>query len=258
MAFNTQIFKLCGYFIATTLLVACQKQTAEPLIYPLDVQLMWQNQPLNCQQSLPISAQAMQIDQLQFYLADFQLDGAKQRLINNAWQQENIALLGTDCQSDGQWQLQFSEPLPSGALSFSVGVPFAQNHQNPLQAQTPLQQSDMHWSWQQGYKFFRLDLQSPNFGWSLHLGSTGCSSASVMRAPTSPCLAPNRPQIRLAYQAGQHLILDLAPLFQEFSPTANNHCMSDPHQLSCQQLLPKLGIAKPDGTQSQQLWRTSL
>ena len=258
MAFSTHLFKLFGYFIAATLLFACQKQPAQPSFYPLNVQLMWQNQPLNCQQSLPISANAMRMSQLQFYLADFQLNGATQPLIKNDWQQENIALLGTDCQSEGHWQLHFAQPLNSGELSFTVGVPFAQNHQNPLQAQTPLQQSDMHWSWQQGYKFFRLDLQGADFGWSLHLGSTGCNSASVMRAPNQPCAAPNRPLIHLNFQAGQRLILDLAPLFQEFTPTANNHCMADPNQLSCQQLLPILAVTPSEPAQTQQVWRTAL
>lgn len=245
MAFNLQKIKIIALFISAAALQGCQP----PAPTPVAVTLLWQGQPLRCGQSLPLREPGWQLSQLQFYLADFSLDGQPLALVDSAWQNPTLALLGTDCHSEAHWQLWFAKPLPDGELQFSVGVPAALNHQNPLTARHPLQQADMHWSWQSGYKFFRLDLQGPAGGWSMHLGSTGCQSASVMRAPTEPCKAPNRPQVRIPWQSGSRLTLDLAALFAKLQPDANNSCMSDPNQRSCQQLLPVFGLSGP-----QQLW----
>ncbi len=245
MSFSKQIIKALALILGASLLVSCQKP--QPTV--LSVALLWQGQPLACGQPLPLPAANWQLAQLQLYLADFQHNGQPLRLLENDWQNQQVALLGTDCHSAGQWQVLLQQPLPSGELSFSLGLPAALNHQNPLTAKSPLQQSDMHWSWQNGYKFFRLDLQGPAGGWSMHLGSTGCSSASVMRAPSAPCIAPNRPQVVLNYQQGATLTLDLAPLFSQLTPAADNSCMSDPNQQSCQLLFPVFGLG---GTQ--QLW----
>jgi len=218
-------------------LSACQPTTNSTL----QVQLLWQGLPIDCQSSFNLAGQSWQLQQLQFYLANF----SQQQpvlLQPNDYQSEALALLGTDCQSSGQWQLQFAKPLLHAPLEFELGVPFPLNHQNPLTAGIPLQQLDMHWAWQSGYKFFRLDLKGQQHDWSLHLGSSGCSSASVMRAPTQPCVAPNRVRVQLPYQGQATLTLDLAELLGEFIPTADNSCMADPASLSCQQLLPALGI----------------
>lgn len=219
-------------------LSACQPQHHSTL----QVQLLWQGQPIDCNSKLLLDGQPWQLQQLQFYLSAFSQQQQPLLLQPNDYQSEQLALLGTDCQSAGQWQLQFATSLQQAPLVFELGVPFALNHQNPLTAGIPLQQLDMHWAWQSGYKFFRLDLQGPQHDWSLHLGSSGCSSASVMRAPTQPCVAPNRIRVQLPYQGQSTLTLDLAELLRDFIPTSNNSCMADPASLSCQQLLPVLGI----------------
>lgn len=248
MPFSKQIIKALVLILSVTSLVACQKQPPTAL----SVQLLWQGQPLACGQPLPLADASWQLEQLQFYVSDFQHNGQPLLLVENDWQSTQVSLLGTDCQSPGQWQILLQQPLPSGELRFTLGLPSTLNHQNPLTAQSPLQQSDMHWSWQNGYKFFRLDLQGAAGGWSMHLGSTGCRSASVMRAPSAPCLAPNRPQVALQYQQGDKLTLDLAPLFAVLTPSADNSCMSDPNQHSCQQLLPVFGLGG-----AQQLWQSA-
>ena len=243
MPFYKQIIKALALIFCTSVLVSCQK----PQPAAISVQLLWQGQPIACGQPLPL--EGWLLEQIQFYLADFHLNSQPQKLVANDWQDEHISLLGTDCHSAGQWQILFEQPVANGELSFTLGVPASLNHQNPLTAKSPLQQSDMHWSWQNGYKFFRLDMQGATGGWSMHLGSTGCSSASVMRAPTAPCVAPNRPQVKLQYQQAAKLSLDLAPLFASLTPAQDNSCMSDPNQKSCQTLLPTFGV---DG--AQQLW----
>ncbi|WP_240652863.1 MbnP family copper-binding protein [Rheinheimera riviphila] len=220
------------------LLSACQPKSNSTLL----VQLLWQGQPIDCNSKLLLGGQPWQLQQLQFYLSNFSQQQQPLLLQPNDYQSTELALLGSDCQSPGQWQLQFAAPLLHAPLEFELGVPFLLNHQNPLTAGVPLQQMDMHWAWQSGYKFFRLDLNGPQHDWSLHLGSSGCSSASVMRAPTTPCTAPNRVQVQLPYQDQSTLTLDLAALFGDFIPAADNSCMADPASLSCQQLLPALGI----------------
>ena len=79
------------------------------------------------------------------------------------------------------------EPGQYEAVEFQLGVPFAGNHGNPLRAEPPLDVPSMFWTWQSGHKFLRLDLGDR---WSFHLGSTGCMSASAVRAPSGQCRAP--------------------------------------------------------------------
>ncbi|WP_026193671.1 MbnP family copper-binding protein [Teredinibacter turnerae] len=124
--------------------------------------------------------------------------------------------------SDGQWRPlhlpvkqpvalihltdQATQQVVSGQLSagggdyrglrFTVGVPEALNHANPLTAAFPLNDSGMFWSWQQGYKFLRIDATGSN-KWALHVGSTGCQSPSAIRPPASPCTQSNRVTITL-------------------------------------------------------------
>ncbi|WP_394390585.1 MbnP family copper-binding protein [Shewanella woodyi] len=229
----------------------------------LPIKLMWGEQELNCNQALPALPQ-WRLENIQFYLSNFKNSGRPLYLVDDGHltQQKGLALLGSDCRSDGQWQLVFERTLEPGEFSFNLGVPFKLNHQAPLTAQPPLNQSDMFWTWQMGHKFFRLDLAknepkqgevSVQTGWQFHLGSTGCKSASVMRAPTERCSYPNRPRFALNYQGETELVLDLAPLLSDALQNqvlTLNSCMSDPHTLICKELLPKIGI-----NSSSKIWR---
>ena len=226
--------------LALLVLTACQPKTGTML----QVQLLWQGQPLDCQRSFELGGQSWQLQQLQFYLSSFSQQQQQVFLQPNRNQSAELALLGTDCHAPGHWQLAFASPLVNAPLQFELGVPFMLNHQNPLTAEVPLQQLDMHWAWQSGYKFFRLDLKGPQSDWSFHLGSSGCSSPSVMRAPTQPCTAPNRVQVQLPYNGQTTLTLDLALLLRDFRPSTNNSCMADPASISCQQLMPAIGVGR--------------
>ena len=56
----------------------------------------------------------------------------------------------------------------------------------------------MFWTWQGGFKFLRVDLMVPSnppSRWNMHIGSTGCDSASPIDAPTAECTKPNRTTI---------------------------------------------------------------
>lgn len=238
------MLRLC-LLLLPVLLSGCQKDTPDHDSTSLMLQLQFNGQPLSCDSVITLAENSWQPGQFQLYLSNFNLDN-KPLLLDPtpAHQQPQLALLGMVCNelNSANWTLKFTRPLTSGTLAFNVGVPLARNHQDPLQAKPPLNQSDMYWSWQQGYKYLRLELNGVNSQWTLHLGASGCQSASPMRAPSSPCQQQNRPQIRLNYQAGQQLIYDLAPLLDGMELSADNHCMSDPNRLSCQTLLPRLGI----------------
>lgn len=228
-------------FYAIFLLFAlggCQPQNPPGL----HLQLQWQGQPLRCDSNLTLAGQTFQLAQLQLFLSDFS-QTKPIALTPGPYSNDRLVLLGVDCQSNdaGQWHIPLASVLTTGPLSFSLGVPADLNHQNPLLAATPLQQTDMHWSWQHGYKFLRLDLTG-HANWSLHLGSTGCTSPSVMRPPQSPCQQPNLVKVQLQYSGQQQLVLDLAPLLQDFGASGENSCMSDPQTNSCRQLLPRLGV----------------
>ena len=97
-----------------------------------------------------------------------------------------------------------------------MGVPFELNHGDPTVASSPLNITAMFWNWQGGYKFLRADMASTGLsakpamknmamehgakaahghddasGYSVHLGSTMCASASPTDSPSS-CKNPNR------------------------------------------------------------------
>lgn len=234
---SKQIINYCVIFLLGVL-SGCQPQQPPTL----QLQLQWQGQPLHCDSDLTLAGKTFQLSQLQLFLSDFRQTESI-ALTPGPFSNERLVLLGIDCQSNdnGQWQIPLAGALTAGPLSFTLGVPADLNHQNPLVAPAPLQQTDMHWSWQQGYKFLRLDLTG-HASWSLHLGSTGCKGPSVMRAPQSSCQQPNQVQVQLQYSGQPQLVLDLAPLLQDFGANGDNSCMADRQTQSCRQLLPRLGV----------------
>lgn len=245
---NCKLFIKSCIFFTLLGLASCQPQP-QPM---LNFALHWQGKPLRCDSQLTLGDQTFQLAQLQLFLSDFS-QTQPIALQSGPYSNERVVLLGIDCQSNdpGQWQIPLTSSLTPGPFSFTLGIPAELNHQNPLVAQAPLQQTDMHWSWQHGYKFLRLDLTGAA-GWSLHLGSTGCQGPSVMRPPQAPCQQPNQIRVQLQYQAQQQLVLDLAPLLKDFAANGNNSCMSDRQTHSCRQLFPRLGI---DATAVEGLWQ---
>jgi uncharacterized repeat protein (TIGR04052 family) len=135
-------------------------------------------------------------------------------------------------------------------LEFTVGVPFADNHQDMSQANAPLDVSSMFWVWRSGYKFLRIDGTSTSArgtsAFSLHLGSTGC----VSRAPTDPashCTRENRMRVRLpAFDPARDVVeLQLETLLAGFDfngESPSNGCESDPDDRDCSGVFRALGL----------------
>ena len=132
-------------------------------------------------------------------------------------------------------------------MEFLLGIPFARNHGNPLQAEPPLDRPAMFWAWQSGHKFLRLDLGN---AWSFHLGSTGCHSASAVRPPQDECRQPNLARTRLPASAAADGQIDvhLGALIAAVNPTTDANCMgSYADDATCRHVLDALGLDAETG-----------
>lgn len=172
---------------------------------------------------------------LMWFVSEFQSDNMLS-ISPSKFSSESVALIGANCEKSS-WQVELmADDLDGKKLSFSMAVPFNENHLNPLTAASPLNISEMFWSWQLGHKFFRFDGGN---GFAFHLGSTGCKSASRLRAPSAPCTHPNRYQFELAhFDVQKPIILDLDRLFSEVDRSRS--CMSEQANDICQQLFSNL------------------
>lgn len=171
---------------------------------------------------------------LMWYLSNFQ---SKQihTIKSSKFAQQQVALMGASCLTEA-WQLELNNQISGTSLSFDLGVPWQLNHQNPLTASSPLNISEMFWSWQLGHKFLRFD---GNEKFAFHLGSTGCKSASKLRAPKEPCRFPNRYRFTIeSFDTNKPVIFDLDKLFNGVNKAQS--CMSEQSNPVCQQLFSNL------------------
>ncbi|WP_273690407.1 MbnP family copper-binding protein [Ketogulonicigenium vulgare] len=206
-------------------------------------------------------------------------DGSQQpiTLTANDWQHENVTLLDFEngaghCAGTGNAPMNtvISGEVPEGdyiGVSLTLGVPFALNHIDPTLASAPLNTTGMFWTWQNGFRFLRIDFAPAGgtpmaheghgghsdhgnaSGWYLHLGSTQCAAASQTEAP-SACVFPNRTTASFTSfdPATQVIVVDPAPVLRDADVTVNAPdtspgCMSFPGDADCDSVIPKLGLA---------------
>jgi uncharacterized repeat protein (TIGR04052 family) len=144
---------------------------------------------------------------------------------DGVWQQRDVAFLSFEgsnqsCASGSPQEREVvTGTAPDGryvGIRFTVGVPQALDHADATIAASPLNLSDMFWSWQDGYKFFRLDarvtdIRGETSAFVFHLGSTRCRGTDT----TSVCAQPNEATIRLhGFDGSQTIVLDVARLLQ--------------------------------------------
>jgi uncharacterized repeat protein (TIGR04052 family) len=193
---------------------------------------------------------------------------------DKTWQLENIALLDFE---NGQGPCRNGTPatnisvrgsVPVGnysGLKFTVGVPFARNHGDPTVSPAPLSSTAMFWNWQGGYKFIKFDAATSGqpavtvppaahgggnaSGFSVHLGSTVCASASKTQAP-SGCQNSNRMDIRLSdfNAASNVVVIDMGRVLANSNVDINTAgtspgCMSFPKDADCPAVMSALGLA---------------
>ena len=239
---------------------------ATPSSQRLNVQLLWQENKLACESTFRAGTddKTWFVEQLQFFISDIQFGSKKSgwqsaRLVSNPYQTDDSVLLGTDCRTasqqantvmQGNWAIEFetnAEVTDSRAIRFTLGVPFAVNHLNPISQPSPLNFPSMFWVWQTGHKFMRLELATNHEQWVFHLGSTGCHSSSVMRGPKQACRYANTFtfEVPINVAAGGDLTLnfDLAALLNHLELTSLSSCQSERDKASCQQLFANLSLA---------------
>lgn len=228
-------------------LLGCKKT---PSVDQVTFQVLYNGQPVDCHSNLPLAHNNWRIRALLFYVSDFAYQGHRGGFDYQQEPLSRVALIGSRCEDGGRWSIpiewQAVDSLqagePTDTLRFTLGVPFELNHSNPLQAKAPLADSDMFWTWQLGYKFFRLDAsQTENTQhWALHFGSLGCNAASAMRAPTEACLHPNQIPVAIEdFQAEQPIYLHLDKILSD-AVVGQENCMGDPKSSACQPVFAAL------------------
>jgi uncharacterized repeat protein (TIGR04052 family) len=137
--------------------------------------------------------------------------------------------------------------VPAGiyqGLEFSLGVPFDQNHSDPLTALPPLGDAAMHWHWRGGYKFLRGGVATHNDGHWVHLGSTGCEGVI---GRIVGCTAPNRVPVLLDdFRVDRNtVIIDMAQLIPppELEDGVAGSCSSGPAEEGCDTAFAALGLS---------------
>ncbi|MBK6687660.1 MAG: metallo-mystery pair system four-Cys motif protein [Deltaproteobacteria bacterium] len=179
---------------------------------------------------------------------------------NSAWQHGTLALLDFenkqgDCSNGtAETRDQVVGMIHEGEydrIRFTVGVPFAMNHQDVTTAPAPLNLSAMFWSWNAGYKFLKIDGKTSGLpGYNIHLGSTGCTGNNMGQVDS--CTNANRVEVELSgYDPGTSVVvLDLAALVAEANidkntPATAPGCMSAPTDPECMPIFTNLGLPMP-------------
>ena len=218
--------------------------------------------PVACDARVPgvgARGSAIEPQDLRFYVSEVRLvgaGGAETPLAldeDHAWQSQGVALLSW-C-ADGRTDVHdtVAGTVPAGdyrGVRFSLGVPDRLNHADATLAAAPLNVTGMFWSWQDGYKFLRLDMRTfaaPNAKpttWLVHLGSTACSG----EAGATKCARANRPAIALTrFDWRKNVIVaDLQRLLAttdvaSHAPRAPVGCMMDAND-DCSGVIAALGL----------------
>lgn len=229
------VLKAVSLVACSSVLLACgggSSSTSETSVTTTGVVLPFEavynsgNDPISCDGTMSGLGAGVDAELLDFRLyvhgvtvvTSFQRELAVS-LDTNDWQGEGVALLdfrgyiscGTEpqlprTQVTGSVNLEDGEYL-TGA-SFTVGVPETLNHNNLASAPTPLNVPTLHWSWQTGYKFLRMDVSViGGDDFNVHLGSTDCTGDATV-GETVTCSRSNRPQIDFpTFSFGQDVIV---------------------------------------------------
>lgn len=192
---------------------------------------------------------------------------------DGVWQQQSVALLDFEngagpCRNGTEaTNTSVRGQVPAGeytGVELTVGVPFAQNHQDPTVAPAPLNSTAMFWNWQGGYKFIKFDTASsgistdkpaaanamgPVTRYSVHLGSTACAGESKTQAP-SACQNPNRMTVRFdGFDLRKNTVVaDMGAVLAQANVDVNAKgtspgCMSFPKDGDCPPVMQALGLA---------------
>jgi len=221
-------------------------------------------QPLDCESTYSdaIAGTRFALKDLRFYVSEISLIDAAGNLHamtleeDNAWQGDGVALLdfedgtGSCSNATPDTRTSITGSVAAGeytGIVFTIGVPEALNHVNPVEQTGPLANVALHWSWMMGYKHFQLEGSLNESGLVLlHLGSKGCSG----NPPSDfACSISNRPRVELvgANPLSTPVVLDLAALLADSTPVDDEvFCMAE-QSSACEELLGTLGLDMASG-----------
>jgi uncharacterized repeat protein (TIGR04052 family) len=203
-----------------------------------------------------------------FYVSNVRLvarDGREHQVLldqDHTWQLEDLALLDFENKAppcvNGTTLINDTvrgrvAPGEFTGIRFTLGVPITRNHGDASVAPPPLSLTGMFWSWQDGYKFIRIDTAFDNL--RVHLGSTGCFYARP--GVIGGCARPNRGEIFLTPfdPSTDVIVADLATLLEDSDINSNQQgtppgCMSSPNDEDCEPILRNLGVSFENGLPS--------
>ncbi|WP_169726090.1 MbnP family copper-binding protein [Aestuariibacter salexigens] len=231
--------RYCPQIIFVSAIVIILLQGCNPFsssTHSLAVELKYRGKPVECNASFEHDGQYWTLSQFAMYLSGISAQRQGQpvelELEENDWQQGDVVLLfglnQCDEHAESNHVITLAGDLQQAdSLTFTLGLPFNINHLNPVTQSSPLNISEMFWSWRNGYKFVRIDMRSEHKNsWSYHLGSLGCVSAASVRAPESACRYPNTFDFSVSKQSdGTKLIVHLDRLLQDVEPLKQGDCM---------------------------------
>lgn len=161
---------------ATPLILGQATQASEPV--RIQFQGMVGDEMFSCSASYPelgASGTAAAFTDFRFYVSEVALIDESGNVVpvaleqDGMWQHESVALLDFEDQtgacSNGtpEMRTEVVGTVPSGnytGVMFTLGVPFALNHDDATLAPSPLNLTAMWWNWQGGYKFARIDIEN--------------------------------------------------------------------------------------------------
>lgn len=246
------------------------------------------NTPVACGSTiagLGTTAASGLLSDLRFYLTDIQLVNDKGvavpvTLTANAWQytsgSDRVALIDLEngsgaCSVEGtpETNTVVTGTVPAGTyvkLKATVGVPEKLSHSDVMAASAPLDIMAMGWSWQDGRKFMKLEVNpvggvtsSPEGAtpttvatYNFHLASTDCTGKND---GNDTCAKLNLAQFTLDFNAStQKVVLDVAELFKGTNLNVNQGgsagCMSATSDADCPVLFTKMGLNLATGGQA--------
>ena len=237
------------------------------------------NQPFACGSNYRLGQPAINqtVSDFRFYISDVALIDSSGKKVSvtleqdGKWQYQTVALLDfenkTGACTNGTVEIRdrVVGTVPKGnytGLQFSVGIPFALNHEDVTLASSPLNLTGLWWNWLAGYKFVRIDLQNPTIiqpgpenapkkevsGFPIHIGSTGCLENPTSKKPIS-CSNPNRATVVLTgFDSTKNVVVtDLERLvsstdLNQNQPKTAPGCMSAPNDSDCIGIMKNLGL----------------
>lgn len=264
-------------FSAALLLQPQAALASPPATYHIRFAAAVGSKPFHCGEqytSIGRDAAPVVAEYFRFFVSGVRLIDASGRSVpleleqDGIWQRRDVAFLSFEdptskCANGSPIQREeVVGSVPAGhysGIEFALGLPTDLNNADATVAESPLNLTDMFWTWQAGYKFLRFDARvtapdGTRAGYFLHLGSTGCTQPAG--GPVT-CLNPNLETIRLdGFDPSRNVIVaDIASLFAHADLVAaarGGGCMSGPKQ-DCQPVMHDLGIAfgsDPGGPQA--------